>query len=80
MLLCNKWLPLLLLLGAAHCQWEGPQRVLDSAVADEAFPGCVGVVCSRGGPIFQTALGHYGYGREPLPHSANEAVRLSTRY
>jgi len=53
-------------------------NILQAAIKNGAFPGCVAVVGNRGGILYQKAFGHFTYGVPPPESPNNPETKIDT--
>ena len=64
---------------AYHAQdidWSEVDQILEDAISDNAFPGCVAIVANKQGYLYATAKGYFTYGVPPPQNDFNPPVTL----
>jgi CubicO group peptidase (beta-lactamase class C family) len=57
--------------------WTTVTNILNSAITDKAFPGCVALIADESGVLYSNALGHLTY---PGDEQSNIPMTLNTRF
>jgi len=61
--------------------WEPIDQILESAIQDEVFPGCVALIASKQGLLYQKAFGNFTYGIPPPQNeNMNPPMTVNTRF
>jgi hypothetical protein len=62
--------------GTRAIDWSPVDQILENAIANKAFPGCVAVVGTESGIIYKKAMGSFTYGVPPPNNPNNPLMTL----
>ena len=64
----------------ADDRWDEVTKVLQSGVADHAFPGAVALVVNETDVLYSKAVGSFTYGNPPPFSTGNPAMTMASRF